>query len=100
MLMIAGLISSDRLRGRTPRVNKEHVNTDFISWGQQWSSVAEREKLTSFSGQTLALFLLKVLVLIWYLGPERACGVLKVVFLGSTSTARNWLVGASVAVMC
>lgn len=50
--MIAELISSDRLRGRTPRVNKEHVNIDFISWGQQWSSVAEREKLTSLSGQT------------------------------------------------
>lgn len=52
MLTIAQQIGTDRLCGRTLRVNKEHINIDFISWGQQWSSVAEREKLTSSSGQT------------------------------------------------
>lgn len=97
--MIAQHISSDRLRGRTLCVNKEHVNINFISWGQQWSSVSEREKLTSFSGQT-SPFSFEGFGLYLVFGARTSLQGVKGCIFRFDSTTRNRLVGASVAAMC
>lgn len=96
--MIAQQIGTDRRRGRTLRVNKEHVNIDFISRGQQWSSVAERERLTSFSGLT-SPFSFEGFGLYLVFGARTSLRGVKGCIFRFDPTTRNWLVGASVAIM-